>query len=118
MISCAKWILFLSLNYSYRKNPVKFSSSSVPIFFVLTFKEAPIAPLFFKQINSSFFIVISCHWNVIACSVGKSPIVYTTFPKMVMNRIINRDGDLIMFVDARFGRGELIGILEEKYDTL
>ena len=39
------------------------------------------------------------------CSFGESPIVYVKAYKKGMNRMINREGDLIMFVDVRFGRG-------------
>jgi len=41
----------------------------------------------------------------IVCSFGENLIVYAKASKKGMNRMINREGDLIMFVDVRFGGG-------------
>ena len=57
------------------------------------------------QISSSFYINTTCHWNFIVSSFGENPIVYAKAPKKGMNRMINKEGDLIMFVDVRFARG-------------
>ena len=105
----ADGLSFPNFNYSDRRNPVK--SLVEPdicvdhIFFVLSFKEAPIAPIVFQQISSSFYINTTCYWNFIVCSIGENPKRYAKFPNREMNRVINREGDLIMFVDVRFGRG-------------
>jgi len=45
--------------------------------------------------------------------LGKTPIVYAKAHNRGLNRMINRERNLIMFVDVKFGRGYLIGILEE-----
>ena len=55
--------------------------------------------------SSSFDINTTCHWNLIVSSFGENPIVYAKAPKQGMNRMINREEDLIMFVDVRFGGG-------------
>ena len=65
------------------------------------------------QISRSFYIDTTCHWDFIVCSVGENIIVYAKAHNRGLNRMINRERNLIMFVDVKFGRGYLIGILEE-----
>ena len=65
----------------------------------LSFKEAPIAPIVFKQLSSSLYIHTT-YWNFVVCSVGVNPIVYAKAPSRGMNRMISKEVDLIMFVDV------------------
>ena len=64
-----------------------------------SFKDAPIAPIVFKQLSSSLYIHTT-YWNFVVCSVGVSPIVYAKAPSRGKNRMINREGDLNMLVEV------------------